>query len=158
MRRAAIRQAIRESGRDVTFDEDPQLEIGERIVLLHSKAKGPIRWAIVESVTPPRPPSWWVRNPPKPVWTVRVSRHEVETPRFLRSGPLPYVDHERLREDCVRPPTPEEIERAGNESSYRTSGDPLGAGECVGPEWLERFGAEAQGQAFARRREAIERR
>lgn len=142
---AKIRRALREGGRDVTFDQDPGLDPGEVIVLLNSKA-GPRKWAVVE----------WTRQPKPGVWTVRVRRYEVGAARFLRSGPLPYTDADRLREDRVHPPTPDVIEKASAESHYRSSGDPLGAGECVDETWLRRFSAEAAASRAARIRGVIE--
>lgn len=158
MKPSAIRQAIRAGGRDIIFTEDPGLDVGEKIVLLRTKAKGDVRWVIVQKVTPPAEPSWWVRNPPPPVWTVRVSRHELERPRMLRAGPLPHTEPDTLQRDQVKAPTPDEIERAAVESSYRSSGDPLNAGEAVGDEWLQRFAGEAKAKRSRRLREAIERR
>lgn len=146
MKASTVRQAIREGGRDITFDQHPGLEQGEKVVLLKSRTKGPLRWAVVE----------WVRQPKPGVWTVRVRRYEVERPRLLRSGPLPYTDPERLREDRVHAPTPDEIAHASEDSHYCTSTDPLHAGQAVGDEWLKRFSADARSKRGEQITEAIE--
>lgn len=146
MKASAVRQAIRRGGRDVTFDAHPRLEPGQLVVLRWSKSKGPTDWVRIE----------WVRQSKPGTWTVRVRRYRLGAPRTLRSGPLPFTDPERLREDRIHPPTRDEIAAAREESAYRHGGDPLDAGECVGDEWLSRFSRDSACRRGEQIREAIE--
>lgn len=141
---AKIRQAIRKGGRDVTFTCDPGLEPGQRIVLLRSKKRGALRWAIVE----------WTRQPKPGVWVVRVRRYEAERDRYLRAGSLPHEDPDRIRKDRGHAPTPAEIAQAADESAYVHSSDPLDAGVCVGEEWLRRFAEDAHDRQTFHMRDA----
>lgn len=148
MRAAEIRRRIREGGRDVIFDRNPGLEAGEVIVLRRSpRQRVPMQWAVIE----------WLRETKPGRWVARVRRFEVEQPRTLRCGPLPYTDTERLRRDRTHPPTPAEIEAAREDSHYLHGWDPLDAGGSVGDEWLKRFAEDAGERSKQRLSEAIRR-
>lgn len=142
---ARIRSKLRHGRREIRLDRKPDLEPGQVVVLRHDRARQPRRWAVVV----------WVRQSKPGEWTVRVRHHEVEQPRLLRAGPLPYTDHDRARRDRVHPPGPDEIAQAREESHYRTSKDVLDAGDGVSDEWLRKFSHEGRARRGAMIAEAI---